>query len=154
VRVANAGGEFTERARRASVAIGPEEDFARPRVPFFRQGDVADALVAGLGRIAIRRRHAVAVEEIGIVVVANPLLAHEVAEDIHVAMSHLVGGENVVVWNDDDLVRIPNLGVLAEVLLEYANGPRPADIMRHKDVGVDPDIVARLHMLARGGAGE
>ena len=38
----------------------------------------------------------------------------------------LVGGENVVVGNDDDALLVPDLGVLAEFAFEHADGPRPA----------------------------
>src|SRR5207245_907048 len=48
----------------------------------------------------------------------------------------------------------PDLGVLAEVLLEDADGARAADVVGHEDVGVDPDVVVGLDVLAAGVAGE
>ena len=61
-----------------------------------------------------------------------------------------VGGENVVVGNDDDFIFVPDFGVLAELAFEYADGSRPADVVRHEHVGVDPDIIAGLDFgLAR-----
>ena len=45
---------------------------------------------------------------------------------------------------------IPDLCILAEVLLENADGPGTADVMRHQDVGIDPDVVARLDALLSG----
>ena len=47
-----------------------------------------------------------------------------------------------MVGDDDDLLAVPDLGVLAEVLLEDADGARAADVVRHEDVDVDPDVVA------------
>ena len=55
-----------------------------------------------------------------------------------------VGGEDVVVGDDDDLLGVPDLGVLAELLLEDADGARAADVVRHQHVDVDPDVLARL----------
>ena len=59
-----------------------------------------------------------------------------------------------MVGDDDDLVAVPDLGVLAEVLLEDADGARAADVVRHEDVRVDPDVVAGLDVDAAGVAGE
>ena len=59
-----------------------------------------------------------------------------------------------MVGDDDDLVAVPDLGVLAEVLLEDADGARAADVVRHEDVDVDPDVVAGLHGVAAGVAGQ
>src|SRR5262249_43602178 len=78
------------------------------------------------------------------------LLGDELAQHVDIAIGHLVGGEDVVVGDDDDLVTVPDPGVLAEVLLEDADGPGPADVMRHEHVDVDPDIIARLNVIAAG----
>ena len=53
-----------------------------------------------------------------------------------------------MVGDDDDLVAVPDLGVLAEVLLEDADGARPADVVRHEDVDIDPDVVAGRDRVA------
>ena len=50
-----------------------------------------------------------------------------------------------MVGNDDHLVAVPDLGGFAKLPLEHADGPRPADIMRHQDVGLHPNIVAGLN---------
>ena len=42
----------------AGVAVGAEQNLAGPHVAFLRQGLVADALVAGLGRVAVGIGHA------------------------------------------------------------------------------------------------
>jgi len=47
-----------------------------------------------------------------------------------------------------------DLGVLAELALEHADGSRPADVVGHEDVGVDPNIVAGLDFCFTRGAGE
>jgi hypothetical protein len=59
-----------------------------------------------------------------------------------------------MIGNDDDLVAVPNFGVFAELLLEHADRARPANVMRHEDVGIHPDVVARLHTLPAGVAGQ
>ena len=59
-----------------------------------------------------------------------------------------------MVGDDDDLLAVPDLGVLAEVLLEDADGAGPADVVRHEDVDVDPDVVAGRDGVAAGGAGQ
>ena len=59
-----------------------------------------------------------------------------------------------MVGDDDDLVAVPDLGVLAEVLLEDADGARAADVVRHEDVDVDPDVVAGPNAVAAGMAGQ
>ncbi len=80
-----------------------------------------------------------------VVEIRDVLLLHEIAEDVHVAVGLGIGGENVMVGDDDDLVLVPDLGVLAEFAFEHADGARPADIVRHEHVRVHPDIVAGLH---------
>ena len=48
------------------------------------------------------------------------------------------------------LLFVPDLGVLAELALEHADGPRPAHIVGHQHIGLHPDIVARRNLcLAR-----
>ena len=74
-----------------------------------------------------------------------PCSLHEVAQDIHVAVRLGVGGEDVVVGHDHHLVAVPDLRGLAELALEDPDRARPADIVRHQDVGLDPHIVAGLN---------
>ena len=78
-----------------------------------------------------------------IVKIRQPLLLHEIAEDVHVAIRFGIGGENVMVGDDDDFIFVPDFGVLAELAFEHADGSRPANVVRHEHVGVDPDVVAR-----------
>ena len=80
-----------------------------------------------------------------VVEVGQPLFLHELAQDVHVAIRLGVGGENVVIGNDDDALLVPDLGVLAELAFEHADGSRPAHIVRHQDIRLYPDIVASLH---------
>ena len=54
-----------------------------------------------------------------------------------------------MVGDDDDFLAVPDLGVLAEVLLEDADGAGAADVVRHEDVDIDPDIVAGLTLGSR-----
>ena len=80
-----------------------------------------------------------------VVEIGQALLLHEVAEDVHVAVRLGVGGENVVVGDDDDALLVPDLGGLAEFAFEHADGARAAHVVRHEHVGLHPDIVAGLH---------
>src|SRR2546430_725628 len=82
IGVADAGGELAERSRRAGVAIGAEQHFTGAGVAFLGQCNVADAFV-------FRRAN--------IVEVFDVLLGGELAEDLDVAVGHLVRGEDVVV---------------------------------------------------------
>src|SRR6185436_21051105 len=66
------------------------------------------------------------------------------AEDVHVPVRHRVGSEYVVVRDDDDFFPIPYFGVFAEFLLEHADGAGTADVMRHENICVDPNIVTGL----------
>ena len=50
--------------------------------------------------------------------------------------------ENVVVRDDDHFRGSQTLRLLAEFALEHADGARPAHVVRHQNVGVDPDVVA------------
>ena len=89
-----------------------------------------------------------------VVKIRQPLLLHEIAEDVHVAVRLRVRGEDVMVGDDDDPVFVPDLGVLAELAFEDADGARPANVVRHEHVGVHPDVVTGLHARLAGGAGE
>jgi hypothetical protein len=124
------------------VGIRPEQDLARADVPLLGQGLVADALVVGLGRVAVRVGHArLVLHELRVVVVRQALLLDEVAERLHVAVALLVGGEDVVVGDDDDPALVPDLGVPPELLVEDADGPGAAHVVRHEDVDVHPDVL-------------
>ncbi len=89
-----------------------------------------------------------------VVEIRDVLLLHEIAEDVHVAVGLRVGGEDVMVGDDDDLVFVPDFRHLAEFAFEHADGARPANVVRHEHVGVHPDVVTGLHARLSGGAGE
>jgi hypothetical protein len=89
-----------------------------------------------------------------VVKIRDVLLLHEIAEDVHVAVGLRIGGENVMVGDDDDLVFVPDLRRLAELAFEHADRARPANVVRHEHVGVDPDVVAGLHARLAGRARE
>jgi hypothetical protein len=137
----------------------PNKHFARARVALGRERRVADAGVTraklpfqiALGGVEFPR----AVRIVNYVVkIRDALFADEIAEDVHVAVRERVGGENVVVGDDDDFVFVPDFGGLAELAFEHADGARPANVVRHEHVGVHPDVVAGLHARFAGGAGE
>ena len=70
-------------------------------------------------------------EVLDVIEVLDVLLHTEVPEDINIAVGPLVAGEDVVVRDDDDLLAVPDLGVLPELLLEDADGAGAADVVRH-----------------------
>ena len=155
IGVADTGGELAERAGHARMRVGAEQDFTGAGMPFRRQGGVAHAgktapvLPLELALARVERPMAIRVID-HVVEILQFLFADEIAEDIHVAVRFGVGGENVVVGDDNDLFPVPDPGVFPELALEHANGPRTAHIMRHQNVHVDPDVVARLYrFLAR-----
>ena len=82
-----------------------------------------------------------------VVKIRAALLLHEITEDVHVAVGLRVGGENVMVGDDDDFVFVPDLRGLAEFAFEHADGARPANVVRHEHVGVHPDVVTGLHAV-------
>src|SRR5262249_16890982 len=112
---------------------GSEQHFARPRMPFFRQSNMANAFV---------------VSRSDIVEVPEPLLHREPPNNLHVAVGHAVGREDVVIGDDDYFVRVPDLGVGAEVFLENANRPRATNVVGHEDIDIDPHIIAWLNRVA------
>ena len=59
-----------------------------------------------------------------------------------------------MVRDDDDLLSIPNLRGLAEFPLENANGARAANVVRHQNVDIHPNVIAGLHMRFAAGAGK
>ena len=156
VGVADAGRELIERAGHAGVRIGAEQDLTRTRMALLGQGGVADAGVVGTILLVEQTlrcvEHPMAIGVINdIVEVRQFLLADEVAEDVHVAVRLRIGGEDVVVRDNDDLGLVPHFGGLAELALEDADGAGAADIVGHQDIGRDPDVVTRLDLrLTRG----
>ena len=50
-----------------------------------------------------------------------------------------------MVWNDDNLFRVPDLCVFAKLLFKYAKGARATDIMCQQLVYFCPDVGARLN---------
>src|SRR5262249_1810132 len=144
VRVADPGGELVESACHAGVGVRAEQDFAWPRVPLLRQGRMANA---GIMRTILAFEHSPGGIEMPMTVwivdhvveISDPLLFYEVAQNIDVPVRFGVRGENVMVGNDDDLMAIPDLGVLAEFALKDTDSARSANIMGHENVGLDPD---------------
>ncbi len=100
VGIANAGREHVERARHAGVAVGAEENFAGTRVALGRQRGVADARVPlaelPLELAARGVKNPVPIRVVNDVVeIRQPLLLHEGAQDVDVAIGKGIGGENV-----------------------------------------------------------
>src|ERR1051325_4007967 len=89
-----------------------------------------------------------------VVEIGDVLFLHEIAKDIDVAIGFAVGGENVVIGNDDDFVAVPDFGVFAEFAFEHADGPRAANIVGHQHIGSDPHVFAGFNARLAGRAGQ
>src|SRR5579859_1088883 len=89
-----------------------------------------------------------------VVKISNQLLFHEIAQDIHVAIGFGIGGENIVIGNDDYFVPVPDLGIFAKFAFKDADRAGAANVMGHEDIGLDPDIVAGLDPALAAGPGE
>ena len=122
-------------------------------MPFFRQRLVADTLVAGVVGILVRAGHAFPGDEIGIVVIPDPLLFHEITQDLDVAVALLFGRKDVVVRYDHHPFRIPDprgLPLGTKGFPKDADGARAAYVMGHQHVDVDPDVLARRDGVLAG----
>ncbi len=143
VGVPDAGSEHAEGAGGAGVGVGAEHDFAGADVAFLGECFVADAFVVGFVGVEVGVGLAgVHGDEFRVVVVGEVLLFDEVAEDLDVAMRFFVGGEDIVIGDDDHSVLVPDFGVFAELFVENADGAGAADVVGHEDVDVDPDVFA------------
>src|SRR5260221_9841273 len=80
-----------------------------------------------------------------IVEISDPLLSHEVPQNIHIAVGFGISGEYVVVGNDNYLIAVPDLRGFAELAFENANGTWAADVVRHEHIGLDPNVFSGLH---------
>src|SRR6185369_1505324 len=159
IGIADAGGKFVEGAGHAGVRIGAEQNFSGASMAFLRQSGMANA---GIIRAVLALEHAAGRVEVpmpvrvvyDIVKIGDPLLFDEIAEDIDVAIGFGVGGKNVMVGDDDHFITIPDFGGLAEFAFEDANGARPANVVSHEDIGLDPDVVSGLDAGLAGCARE
>lgn len=118
------------------MRISTKENLAWSAMAFLGKRNVANTFV-----VWIRSEIA---EVLDVVKVLDLLLGAEVPEDIDIPVGPLVAGEDVVVGDDDDLLAVPDLGVLPELLLEDPDGAGPADVVRHEHVDVHPDVLAGL----------
>jgi len=89
-----------------------------------------------------------------VVKILDALLARKIAEDVHVAVGLRVGGENVMVRDDDNFLFVPDFRGLTEFAFEHADGARSANVVRHEHVGIHPNVVAGLNRSFAGGARE
>ena len=100
-------------------------------------------------------KHPVAIWIINHVVeIGDALFLNEVAQDIDVAVGLGIGRKNVVVGNDRDFVAVPHLRTFAELAFEHADRAGTTNVVRHEQVGVDPDIIPGPHLCLCGSARE
>ena len=159
VGVADAGGEHVERARHAGVAVGTEEDFTGTGVALGRERGVADARVTGAVLLlelpfgGVENPVTVLVID-DVVEIRQTLFLHKIAKDIDVAVGKGIGGEDVVIGNDDDLGLVPDFRFLAELALEDTDRAWSAYIVGQENIGAHPYILTRGHMGLATGTGE
>ena len=64
-------------------------------------------------------------------------------DDINISVGPDVFGKDVVVWDDNHTVWIPDFGFGSKLLLKNPECPRATDIMSEKLVHIRPDIITR-----------
>ncbi len=79
-----------------------------------------------------------------VIKIGQSLFLHEIAQNIDVAVRLRIRCENVVIGNNDDLIAVPDPGILAEFPFKHTDRARSAHVVRHQDVGLHPDVVPRL----------
>src|ERR1041385_873546 len=89
-----------------------------------------------------------------VVEVTDVLFLHKIAKNIYVAIGLRIRGENVVIRDDHNFVAVPDLGLFSELAFKDPDRARSTNVVRHEDVGIDPDIIAGLHAAFAGGACE
>jgi hypothetical protein len=89
-----------------------------------------------------------------IVKILDALRFHKLTQNVDVAIRSGISRENVVVGNNDDLMPVPDSGVLAEFAFEYTDGSRTAHVVRHEHIGLHPDVVPGLDSGLTGRAGQ
>ena len=72
-----------------------------------------------------------------------------IPQDIHIPVREPVGGEYIVIRNDDYLRRVPDLGVLTKFPLENPDAAGTANIVVSKDICVYPNIISSLSLWLR-----
>mmetsp|Transcript_21424 Transcript_21424/g.36832 ORF Transcript_21424/g.36832 Transcript_21424/m.36832 type:complete len:472 (-) Transcript_21424:350-1765(-) len=136
IGVSNTRGEHAKSTCIAGVGVRAKQNLTRSCVPLLSERNVTHALIVWV---------CLKVRSVGnIIKVLNALFLGEISEDVHVSVGSLVGREDVVVWNDDNLLFIKNLGVLTKLSLEDTNRSWTAHVVRHEHIDVDPDIISRL----------
>lgn len=141
------------------MGIRTEQNLAGARMPLLRQCGVTNARIITAILLLERSfggiKNPFAIWVINdIVEILDPLLFHELTQNIDVAVRLGISRENVVIRDDDNFVPVPNLGFLAEFALENADGAGPANIVSHQDVGVHPDIITCLDARFSGSSGK
>ena len=127
---ADAEHEGAESAAGRRMAVAADDEHAGLQVAAFGQHDMADAL------------HVV---EIG-----DALLRHPVARELEDRGALGVDRRHVMVGNDDDARRVPDLG--AETIQDRLGPARPAGIVDHGKVDLADDDLARPDTLSSRGA--
>src|SRR6516164_1811395 len=80
-----------------------------------------------------------------IVKVRKPLLPSEFPEDVHIPIRKPIRCKNVMVRDDDNLLWIPDLGILAELSFENTYTARSANIVSQKNIRVCPNIISCIN---------
>jgi hypothetical protein len=129
-----------------------------PGMPLLRQSGMADAGVSGA---VLALQHALGgikfpggVAVVHVVEIGQILFAGELAQNIHVAVGERIGGENIMIRDDDQLMAVPHLGLRSKLAFKNADGAGTAHIMRHQDVGLHPDILPGLQGFFSRRAGQ
>ena len=71
-----------------------------------------------------------------------------------VAIREPVRSEDVMIRNDYDLLRIPDLRPLTKFTLENADASRTTNVVGQKNVGIDPNIFSSCDLTSAGTASQ
>lgn len=135
IRVPDTGRKFTKSPGSTGMGVCTQEHLTWAGVAFLGESDVAYTFVFFAAHI---------------IKVGQVLLFHKGPQDINIAVGHRVRSKDVVVWNNDHLFLVPDLGIATKIFVEYSNCTRPTDIVSHQDININPDVVARDYMLSLG----
>lgn len=121
-------------AGRTRMGISSKHELPRPRMALLSESNMANTFVVNV---------ILKVFQVGnIVKVLEILLVGELANDVKVAVGHCIFGEDVMVWNKDNLFLVPNLSILTELGLKGLDHRRSTDIMRHETRYIGPYVLA------------
>lgn len=119
------------------MRICSKHELARSRVALLSKCNVAYALVVHIVLKVFQVSDIVEVLEI--------LLVRKLTNDVEIPVGHGILREDIMVWDKNNLLLVPHLGVLPKLCFESLDHGRSADVVRHETGDVRPDILAGIY---------